>query len=245
MEAKSDAWKNSKPIPILPVEEEDGPDLDIVDPRLPSIPFRWCIVGASGSGKSVLVSNILSNPDLYAGVFDRVYVFSPTVRSDPAWRILDIPEERTFPSYSDELFMQVVREIKQNRDKGWLSLLIFDDHAGNNAIYSQNMSTPPMKYLLRARPDLCSVMCLTQDMRLVPKKARGNMSTWSIFAPPTAADATDFAKQLGTGMSPQAVVGMIREATNQRFGFFQASQKNGKWIFSHKFDYQLNEEDFV
>lgn len=244
-----DPWKNNPPpIPVLPVEEEMGPEAELVDPRLPQPPFRWGIVGASGSGKSVLVSNLLSNPDFYGGVFDRVYVFAPTVRTDAAWRILGLPDERTFPVYSDEAFMGVLRDVKQNFNRGWQSLIIFDDLAGNSQVYSQQMSTPVMRYLLHARHQLCSMLFLSQDMKLLPKKLRGNLTAWSLFAPPTAADALDFAKQMGGGVSPDIVVTMIREATRERFGFFQAVQSKrmgGVWMFSHKFDYQLNPEDFA
>ena len=85
-----DPWTDSTPINIMPVQEEVGPTADIVDPRLPQPPFRWGVVGSSGSGKSVLLSNLLSQADLYRSVFDRIYVFSPTAKSDPAWTVLGL-----------------------------------------------------------------------------------------------------------------------------------------------------------
>lgn len=40
-------------------------------------PFRWLVVGASGSGKSVFVKNAISNPDLFQkGKFKKIYYFT-------------------------------------------------------------------------------------------------------------------------------------------------------------------------
>ncbi len=239
-----DPWTNSTPINIMPVQDEVGPTADIVDPRLPQPPFRWGVVGSSGSGKSVLLSNLLSQADLYRSIFDRIYVFSPTAKSDPAWTVLGLADERIFVNYSDEKFMEVMREIKQNRDKGWLSLVIFDDHAGNNAIYSQAMNTPVMRYSLRARHDMCSMIFISQDLKLLPKKLRGNLTAWSLFHPPNKEEGMVFAKQLGSGVDERTVQQMIVAATSRRFGFFQATHRKGQWTFSMGFESKMDPEDY-
>jgi predicted YcjX-like family ATPase len=238
-----DPW-SAPPIDILPVEEEKSPYAELVDPRLPQPPFRWGVVGASGSGKSVLVSNLLSQQDLYRGVFDRIYVFSPTAQSDPAWTILGLNEERIYPSYSDETFQEVLREVRGNRDKGWLSLIVFDDHAGNNEIYSQAMTTPPMKYSMRARHDLCSLIFISQDLKLLPKKLRGQLTALSLFHPPNKLETAEFAKNMGGGVDEKKMVQMINAATAKRFGFFQATQVKGQWVFSIGFQSKLDPADF-
>ena len=49
----------------------------------PRVPFRSCIDGPSGSGKTVLLVNMIL--DVYRDVFERVYVFYPSVSADSSW----------------------------------------------------------------------------------------------------------------------------------------------------------------
>ena len=47
------------------------------------MPFRSIITGPSGSGKSVLLTNMIM--DIYKGVFSRVYIWSPSINVDSIW----------------------------------------------------------------------------------------------------------------------------------------------------------------
>ena len=49
----------------------------------PKVPFRSTITGPSGSGKSVLLTNMIM--DIYKGVFSRVYIWSPSINVDSIW----------------------------------------------------------------------------------------------------------------------------------------------------------------
>ena len=46
-------------------------------------PFRAIILGPSGSGKSVLLVSLIL--DIYRDVYERVYVFSPSINHDSIW----------------------------------------------------------------------------------------------------------------------------------------------------------------
>ena len=50
---------------------------------VPKLPFRSIIVASSTGGKTVLIQNLLLN--IYRGSFERCYIFSPSVNSDPAF----------------------------------------------------------------------------------------------------------------------------------------------------------------
>ena len=54
------------------------------DPLLPPTPIRGIILAPSGGGKTVLLVSLLL--DMYRGAFARIYVFSPSVDIDAAWR---------------------------------------------------------------------------------------------------------------------------------------------------------------
>ena len=46
----------------------------------PKLPRRSIILGPSGSGKSILLQSMIL--DIYRGMFDQIYIFSPSVYVD-------------------------------------------------------------------------------------------------------------------------------------------------------------------
>ena len=44
------------------------------------LPFRSIILGSSGSGKTILLQNMII--DIYKGLFERIYIFSPSIDVD-------------------------------------------------------------------------------------------------------------------------------------------------------------------
>ena len=49
----------------------------------PPCPSRGCFLGPSGVGKSTTLISMLLGP--YKSVYERIYVFSPSVEIDSAW----------------------------------------------------------------------------------------------------------------------------------------------------------------
>jgi hypothetical protein len=47
------------------------------------LPLRDIILGPSGAGKGVLLSNMIL--DIYKGCFDRIFIFSPSIDVDKTW----------------------------------------------------------------------------------------------------------------------------------------------------------------
>ena len=72
---------------------------------LPTIPCRMQIVGKSAAGKGTLISSIIQHQ--YKGVWEKIYVFSSTVKVDPMWVAL--------VDYIQETLGQI-REIKDIND---------------------------------------------------------------------------------------------------------------------------------
>ena len=50
---------------------------------VPSLPLRGVILAPSGSGKTVLLANLILK--VLRGCFERIYVFSPSVNVDQTW----------------------------------------------------------------------------------------------------------------------------------------------------------------
>jgi ABC-type transporter Mla maintaining outer membrane lipid asymmetry ATPase subunit MlaF len=50
---------------------------------VPHLPLRGVILAPSGSGKTVLLANLILK--VYRGCFERIYIFSPSVNVDQTW----------------------------------------------------------------------------------------------------------------------------------------------------------------
>ncbi len=53
------------------------------DEHVPKVPLRMILLEPSGSGKTVLLSNLILN--IYRGCFERIFVFSPSIDIDKTW----------------------------------------------------------------------------------------------------------------------------------------------------------------
>ena len=69
--------------PKVQVFRSDQPDHS----HLPQVPLRMIVARPSGCGKTMMIISLIT--DLYRrggeSVFKRVYVWSPSVHSDPCW----------------------------------------------------------------------------------------------------------------------------------------------------------------
>jgi hypothetical protein len=56
-------------------------------------PFSLAVYGMTGSGKTVAVLNLLTNPNMYSGFFDEIYLFSVTGNSDDSFEALNLKKK--------------------------------------------------------------------------------------------------------------------------------------------------------
>ena len=68
----------------------------------PRIPFSQIVVGPSGSGKSILLQNMIL--DIYRDCFSRVFIFSASIHVDSVWH----PVKRLIENIS--MWIQNVRK---------------------------------------------------------------------------------------------------------------------------------------
>ena len=50
----------------------------------PTLPLKSIIYAPSNSGKTVLITNLIEN--IYRDAFERIYIFSPSISVDDAWK---------------------------------------------------------------------------------------------------------------------------------------------------------------
>jgi hypothetical protein len=83
--------------------------------------LRSIVSGASGSGKTLLVQNMLM--DIFANTYERAFIFSPTIHSDHTWepvkrflrKTKKIPEEEElfFETFDVEKLSAIIEQQKQ------------------------------------------------------------------------------------------------------------------------------------
>lgn len=149
--------------------------------------FSWIISGASGSGKTQLLLNVLTRKDLLGDYFHCIIIFSPTAGElDDTYNALKLPEENFIKTFDVDILQTILDNRKKTiTDKGieWTGknsrvLLIFDDMiAEKNFLNSQE--TLMMFTLLRHY--LCSVVICSQSFKKIPRSIRINANWLCIF----------------------------------------------------------------
>lgn len=154
-------------------------------------PFLWIILAPTGSGKSVLVSNLLKK--FYKKVFNKIYFCSSNVDEgiikDKAYEKVKLSPERIFNNIESETIEKIFKEVKKDDnfdDEDFCSLLIIDDLA-------TDLNNPSLiKQLLRQRHDKISVIIISHKLHtLIPTPIRGNATHWSVFKTRNEKDVKD------------------------------------------------------
>ena len=143
---------------------------------LPCHPFRMYIVGASQSGKTNLVLNLLTRIEMYKDFYGQnILVISPTARNlDKSYEVMDLPPENYFPCSVDVLsriFELAKLAKREGRDKPML--LILDDIISNKQFCR---SKQLVELLVQSRHYNISCMILSQSYHRIDKTIRLNCS---------------------------------------------------------------------
>lgn len=184
-------------------------------------PFRLYIVGASGSGKSNLLLNLMSRAEFYSGYFDEVFVISPTANElDDSYAILNLPPERFFQPNVEVL--SVIESIqKKNIEKKGIErapkiLIILDDIISYKKFTG---SKQLLKMFVMGRHYGISLCLLSQAWHRVPKSIRLNMSSCIFFKGSQKEADTVCEEYCVPGYSKKQMLKMIHEATRAKYSF--------------------------
>ena len=69
---------------IVPLKTQEFDSKQSKYGMVPQLPCRSVILGPSGTGKTVLLTNLITH--VYRDCFSRVYIFSPSINVDASWR---------------------------------------------------------------------------------------------------------------------------------------------------------------
>ena len=197
------------------------------------LPTRSVINAASGSGKTVLIQNLIL--DIYKGCFSRIYIFSPSIDIDDTWLPVKkyISEELTvtedeqiyYQDFDGEAVQTILTTQKkvidhQKKDpktkKLFSILLIFDDVADNKAIHNN----PALNSCFtRGRHSQISTILSTQKYNAVSTIIRTNMDSMYLFRLRNANDLQAVMDELSALLDKKILLEVYMKATEQRYSF--------------------------
>ncbi len=167
-------------------------------PLAPDIPsplpaysgFNMLITGSSGSGKSTFLYSIMSKRkkngirQSYRGVFDKVYIISPTmgkdsIKNDP---FKSIPENQIWRSLTKDGLDELDEVLDENRKEGFNSIVILDD-VGSQIKKSAAIEKKLTSMMQNRRHQFTSYITLLQRLRDANTGIRNNLSHFVTFRP--------------------------------------------------------------
>lgn len=196
-----------KIIPLTITSNGDDPQYDYLPEPLPRPPFRFLIIGSTGTGKTNLYLNLVTRfllkpqPPLGDGssIFSKIYVFSASARFDKSFRIFEQLEEFNDPNKTHiedtldkELINEIINREKETEDEQ--VLVIIDDFAGDKKALQDTIL---YDLYFRGRHNNISVIFNTQYPFQVPIAERNNSNFIALFAMKDA-DLSKIALELST-----------------------------------------------
>lgn len=158
----------------------------MVNDTIPKHPFRMLNSGASGSGKSMLVLNLLKRKNFMLNFFDDIFLFSPTARGDQIQILLDLDQDHICDDLNESGIEQLDYIFnKQNElieTNGFLRapkiLIIFDDVISSPRFMNSNTFK---KFFIQGRHISASVIVNTQKYHAIPRLMRLNCTDITFF----------------------------------------------------------------
>jgi hypothetical protein len=207
-----------KTIVFVPKEEHQKVKVPAPIEGLPSHPFSLGVIGASGTGKTQLVMNLLLR--WYRNFFHRVFICSASFETDDTWSILHhgkIPPEQICVDINevDGFIENIYQEqaLPQN-NKERRCLLIIDDFASNTK------KIKSLNTIARSRHSNLSVIVISQKLIgwIVPG-ARANLGYLALFNISNGYERKGISSEYSRGLDTNEFLDMFDTITKPKGGF--------------------------
>jgi hypothetical protein len=188
----------------------------------------------SGSGKSVVIQNLLFNDNFYHNYFDNIVFISPTLYEDKtAQHLIKIQETDNRLCLSDDvdnldnIINGLLKYQEENNENGEHTILILDDCVG--IIKATSLITNKIMSLRHYR---ISVIIVTQYYRAIPPKIRENCNAYLFFANNSHKEIEKISEEIGARY--KNFKDYLDEATSEPYSFLYI--KSDKKQLYKKFD---------
>ena len=195
------------------------------DGVIAKFPSSVCFSGRSGSGKSCLLMNMLTNEKLLKNYFHFILVYSPTAgKYDDTYKVLNLPEENFISDFGKEELESLIQKRKDLIDeKGiiWVAknsrvCIILDDVVANRDFLQSSVA---LKLFCLLRHYLCSIFILVQSYTKLPRALRLNCNSTYIF-PSSQSEIEILLDELTpAGMTKKEFAKVIAYCTQGKYDF--------------------------
>jgi hypothetical protein len=214
-----------KPLPTVKskIKQRQLMEDDIIPRHPSSVIFN----GSSGSGKSVLLLNMLTRPEFFGGYFDTIHLFSPTGGSDDLFDVLDLPEEQIHIDMNvDDLndILKAQREEIESKgvDKVKKILIIYEDVQGNGKFMR---SKPFLQSFIANRHFGVSTWLCGQSWTRTPKACRLQANNIFYFAGSGSENELLAGEYSPPGMKKKEFMALLQQGTRGRYDFVHINNR--------------------
>ena len=221
------------------------------------LPVRSVILGPSGSGKGILLQNMIL--DIYKNCFERIYIFSPSIHVDHTWEPVKEYIKKTMPSKDDEpecyydhydpeslekiidIQKKIIEFQKQKKEtKRLFQILIIIDDFADDASFSRQSKLLHALFT-RGRHSQISTIVATQKFTALHPIIRVNASELFVFRLRNYSDLQTFLDEVSALVDKKALLEMYNLATDEAFPFLyvRLTEKNKDRMFMIKFNQYL------
>ena len=223
---------------------------------VPKLPMRSMLVGPSGGGKTVLLTNMIL--DIYRDCFSRVYVWSPSINVDSTWKPVKEyiqnhikPNDREkcyFDSYEPSELEQVIKTQqkvidyqKEQKHKDLYQILIVIDDFADDTNFTRK-STLLHQLYIRGRHYMISTITSTQVYKQISPIVRKNMTHLFIYRLRNYGDLESIVEELNAIYDKKTLLQIYHEAVSEDYSFLYVNlmQKDKSKMFMIRFDHYLN-----
>ena len=202
---------------------------------VPKLPLRGILLAPSGSGKTVLLSNLILN--VYRDCFERLYIFSPSVNVDQTWqavkdyqekimKVKETPKEQLyFDHYNPEDLQniidtqhKIILHMKNRNLHKLYSILIIIDDFSDDPSFSRH-SKLLHSLFTRGRHNSISTIVSTQKFTAVAQIIRVNATFLCIYRLRNNKDLEAFLDEVAGTVGRKELLEMYYLATKEPYSF--------------------------
>jgi ABC-type dipeptide/oligopeptide/nickel transport system ATPase subunit len=230
---------------IKPLSKSNVKQLDDIPYPLPNFSdrsnFIMSIIAPTGSGKSVLISNIVRK--FYYKQFDKVYFCSSNVSDDNkiydnAYNSIEFDETRIFQDINDDIVNYIKMDIETDDDfdkKDFRTLLIIDDLITSIA---NRKNKEVIKFILKSRHIKCSIIMISHKYNMLPTIIRNNLTDIIIFRTKSKQEIETIYKGI-IDLEIDKFFDFYKYSTNEPFNFLYVKLNKNPQLYYHNFTEQL------
>ena len=224
-------------------------------------PIRSVLLGPSGVGKSVLLSNFIL--DIYRDCFDQIFLFSPSINVDSTWlpvkkyieEHMKIKHTDKDPIYFDhydpialnniiETQHKITKHMKDAKKTKLFQVLIIVDDFADDPSFSRSSRLLHSLYT-RGRHNMISTVVSTQAYRALHPIIRLNATEIFIFRLRNFKDIEAVVEETSALIDKNSLMQMYKLATDEPYSFLyiKLSAKKKEDMFFIRYDKKLVIED--